>query len=344
MKIENATLSPLTLRFKGGREYVSSVAAMSEIPHRLLEVTLTDGTKGIGEIARYPPFNTRQTEEIEDAALAEIQGLDVAQVPTTLLDWQSMGPAMHGIAFALDCIFFDILSQQSGLPVSALLGGPISGAVPEVLSLSAGSADQLAHQIQADAGVRKTIQIKLGVGNLTEDLECVRKLLPILRPNQLLLADFNGALPLETALEELPFLTDGQLLWEEPCRSIEENIAVSQALDGRMMMDTCLSSLENVSKAAASGVYAAAIKPSRLGGLSVARVARDICAAAGLHIRVDGPWSGQIAAHAALSLAIGVPQNQIIGSIDLTEPLDTERNMIARPAAGYVATTGFPTD
>jgi len=344
MKIENATLSPFALPFKGGQTYVSSVAAMSVIPHRLLKVTLSNGTSSVGEISRYPPLNTQETERLEDAALDEIKGMAFADVQTLLKDWRSRGLAMHGIAFALDCVWFDVLSQESGLPVSSLLGGPASGAVPEVLSLSAGSPDQLIDRIQADAGARKTIQIKLGVDDLQQDIEFVRKLLPILRPDQLLLADFNGALPLQSALEELPKLTDPQLLWEEPCRSIKDNLAVSKALGGRLMLDTCLTGLDAVLLAVSSRTSAVAIKPTRLGGLSVAKIACDICSSAGLHIRVDGPWSGQIAAHAALSLAIGVPPNKMIGSIDLTEPLDTERNLICRPKLGYIGTADLRAD
>jgi len=336
MQIDKATLTPLTLRFKGGKEYVSSVAAMSLIPHRLLEITLSDGTRGVGEISRYPPFNTPETEALEEAALAELQGCEFAQVPTLLNNWRSRGLATYGIAFALDCAWFHVLSQKTGLPVSSLLGGPASGAVPEVLSLSAGSTDHLIAQIQADAGARQTIQIKLGLADLREDMDCVRNILPTLRPNQLLLADFNGALSLDQALTELPQLMDERLLWEEPCKSIDDNIAVSQALGGRLMLDTCLTGIEKILLAVASGTCAVAIKPTRLGGLSLAKTACDICSAAGLQVRVDGPWSSQLAAHAALSVAIAVPPRNMIGSIDLTEPLETMRDLIVRPKAGYV--------
>ncbi len=103
-----------------------------------------------------------------------------------------------------------------------------------------------------------------------------------------------------------------------------------------MMIDSSLWGLDMISRAIADGVQVVCIKPVKFGSLGAARAARDMCVAAGMRIRIDGPWSGQHYAHAALSLAIGAPADQMIGSIDLAEPLDTGREMIAGSTPGRV--------
>ena len=302
----------------------------------MLHLVLDDGSTTQGEVARYPLYNTAETELLEDSALLELKSASFGEVPEILQKWRSRGPELRGITFALDCAWHGLISHRAGLPVSSLLGGPAYGLVPEVLSLSAGPREELIQQIRADRGLTRVIQIKLGVGVLADELDTVRHILGVLDADQLLLADFNGSLSQSTALDILPSTTDPKLLWEEPCKSLDANIAVAEALSGHMMFDTCLTDLAAYIQVISAGAKYVAIKPALIGGLAIARTARDLCVAKGLKIRIDGPWSGQMAAGAALSLAIGVPKNQMIGSIDLTQALETKNDQILKPSFGWV--------
>ena len=58
-------------------------------------------------------------------------------------------------------------------------------------------------------------------------------LVKALAPEQTILADFNGALDVATALETLRAFHDPRLVWEEPCRTVEENLAVAHLRDHR---------------------------------------------------------------------------------------------------------------
>lgn len=336
LKITKASLTPFSIRFKGGITYQSSVAAMQSIDHRILSLTLKDGSKIHGEVARYPLYNTAETEAEEDATILQLRSASVGDIPEILRAWRLGGPQLRGLMFALDCAWHGLIAQRSGVPVSSLLGGPAFGVVPEVLSLSAGTKNALIAQIVADRGTAKVIQIKLGVGSLADELDTVRDILRVLNEDQLLLADFNGALAQEIAVKALPMIADPKLLWEEPCKDLDSNLAVAAALNGRMIFDTCLTDLTAYSRIIAASARYAVVKPALLGGLAVARVARDLCVANGVKLRVDGPWSGQTAATAALSLAIGVPPDQMIGSIDLTQALETDNDQIVKPTAGWV--------
>ena len=336
LKVIKAELTPYPLKFKNGKIYQSAVTVMTAVDHRLLHLTFDHGLTAIGEVARYPLYNTSDTEALEDAALVALQSAAFGDIPAIVEAWRLRAPALRGMAFALDCVWHQLTAQDQGCSLSSLLGGPGAGEVPEVLSLSAAPQQDLIHPIRTDGQSRRVVQIKLGVADLDEEMTTVERLLPLMKDDQLLLADFNGALSQETALEILPRLTDPKLLWEEPCPTLDENLTVACALKGQMMIDTCLTDLNAYEKAIAAGVQAVAIKPALMGGLAAARAARDRCVSAGLRLRVDGPWSGQIAACAALSLAIAVPSHQMIGSIDLTQALDTENDQILRPRPGWI--------
>ena len=331
-----AELMPHSLKFKHGKTYQSAVTEMKSVEHRLLHLSLDNGLTAIGEVARYPLYNTIETQELEDAALLDLRLASFDHIPEIVDDWRHRSPALRGMAFALDCAWHQLNAQHQGLPISVLLGGPRFGEVPEVLSLSAASQEDLIKQINTDGQSRQVIQIKLGVRDLAYEIETVERLLPMMTDDQLLLADFNGSLSKDIALKILPRITAPKLFWEEPCQTLDENITIVQALRGHIMLDTCLTHLNDYEKAIDAGVKAVVIKPALMGGLGVARTARDLCISAGIRLRIDGPWSGQIAACAALSLAIAVPKHQIIGSIDLTQALETESDKILHPRPGWI--------
>ena len=336
MKIVQAELVAFEPEFSDGKAYVQSIAVQTKLYHSLLQVTTEDGLTGVGEVVRFSDAREDEADRADAATVQELIGATLSDIPPMLTDWNGRDVSFRSISFALDCAWHDLISQKTGVPVSALLGGPVTGDVPEILSLSAGPAAEATASIRANGGQAPVIQIKLGVDDLDTDMACVREVLSVLSENQLVLADFNGALPLDVALQAIPTLSHPQLIWEDPCKPYEDNVEVSRALPSPMMIDSSLWGLDMISRAIADRVQMVCIKPVKFGGLGAARTARDMCVAAGMKIRIDGPWAGQHYAHAALALAVGAPADQMIGSIDLTEPLDTEHKMIARPAPGRV--------
>ena len=67
-----AELMPHSLKFKHGKTYQSAVTVMKSVEHRLLHLSLDNGLTAIGEVARYPLYNTIETQELEDAALLDL--------------------------------------------------------------------------------------------------------------------------------------------------------------------------------------------------------------------------------------------------------------------------------
>lgn len=326
MRIARVDLAPLSLRFRGGG-YSMSAGTFETIRHRLLRVELEDGLAGFGEVARRPV--EPPADDLEDASLPRKGKL--ADLPAEAARLREADPRLHALAFALDTAFHDLVGRRAGVPVASLLGGPATGTVPEIPSLSCAAPERMAAEIRGLQGLG-TVQAKLGHGGDPDlDLRRVGAMLAELAPGQTLLADFNGALPREAALELLPAIEDSRLVCEEPCATYEDNLAVARAVAAPVLFDQCLTGragfLAAIRDRAAWGVV---IRPAGLGSLAIARAQRDLAAAAGIRVRIDGPWSGQVAAAAVLHLALGIPPELQIGCIDCTAALETPRQMIAR--------------
>ena len=228
----------------------------------------------------------------------------------------------RGLAFGIETAYLDLLARQVELPLYALLGGKLVASVPEYYSLSCADAGTVSATLAEEANGWDVVQIKLGVGDRQADADRISAALEALAKNQTILADFNGALNVDSALAVIAEFDDARIVWEEPCDSVEANTDVARGCARPVMFDQCLESLDHITRVVADGVaHSVCLKPAFLGGLAVARTARDICIAAGMPMRIDGPWCGHIATAACLHLAVGVPVELLIAGCDLRQPL-----------------------
>jgi L-alanine-DL-glutamate epimerase-like enolase superfamily enzyme len=342
MKITRVETFPLQPRFKGDG-YAMSMGRQTVLYHRLLRLTAEDGTVGIGEFVRPPTWSVAEIEAIEDDCLPALRGIDLADLPALLAKWREGEKRLQYVVAGIDLAMLDLMGRALGLPVSSLLGGARAADCPEYLSLSCEAPETMAEVTRAQNRNFNVVQAKLGSDTLDNDLTRVRAVLGAMRPDQMLLADFNGALSPDDAIRALPDIDDPRVIWEEPCDDYDEGLAVARGIAAPVMLDQCLKDLPTYMRAIQDRAAAAlVIKPDSIGGLSVGRTVRDACAAAGIRVRIDGWWAGQIAGAGALHLALGTPPAILISSIDLTDPIDTDRSMIDRPAPGRVRAAPGP--
>lgn len=336
MRIQSIETVAFEPQFEGSG-YVMSFVRQTVLHDRLIRITFDNGAVGYGESVRYPTFAADEASAAEDEVLSDLKELDASDLPLVLSRWRSNGKILRGIAFAVETAWLDAIGKMTGMPISSLLGGPRDGDVPEYYSISSEAPDQMAELIKTTGGNYPVIQAKLGIDDIATDLERVRAVLKVMKPEQLLLADFNGALSVSEAQESLPAISDVRLMWEEPCESYEDNVELARTIKAPVMFDQCLDDLGTYARAIADRAAAAlVIKPALIGGMDVARVARDMCAAANIRIRIDGPWCGQIGAAAALHLGIGAPPELLIAGCDLTQPMTTGRTMLRYPVPGRI--------
>jgi len=342
MKIKSVETFPLEPDFKGDG-YAMSTGRQTTLHHRLLRLTADDGTLGIGEFVRPPVFAAAEIEALEDEHLPALQGIGLADLPALLAKWRTGEKRLQYVAAGVDLAMLDMMGRALDVPVSSLTGGAQCADCTEYLSLSCEAPEIMAENVRAQNEAFDVVQAKLGSDALDNDLARVRAVLDVMRPDQMLLADFNGALAPEDAIRALPEINDHRVMWEEPCDDYDDGVAVARGIDAPVMLDQCLKDLPTCMRAIQDRAAAAlVIKSDSIGGLSVGRTVRDACTASGIKVRIDGWWAGQVAGAGALHLAAGAAPGALISTIDLTDPIDTARDMILRPAPGRVRAAPGP--
>ncbi|MEM7118778.1 MAG: mandelate racemase/muconate lactonizing enzyme family protein [Chloroflexota bacterium] len=320
-KIEAWDFSPV---FRDG-PYAMSFVVQERLYGRILNIHTADGLQGAGEIvlsATLTPEERQACIDSEDAYLRPLIGQEIDALLTMAEKLRAKGKSWHGIAFGLETAYFDNNGRRQNKPAADLLGSTKARSINDYFSISERTVDKIEARMQIAGPDRAVIQLKLGVGSLHDDITQVKAALAAMNANQTLLADANGGWTIEEACHVISQFDDPRLLWEEPCMQYAENRAVSTKTERRLMFDTCVGSLEMAKQAVqAPQVAAICIKPALLGGLTVAQQVRNLCAAAGVKMRIDGPWCGDIASAAILHLALGAPADLLIAGCDLREPL-----------------------
>jgi cis-L-3-hydroxyproline dehydratase len=320
MKIASIDYTDQVLSFTDG-DYVMSHITQTELKVRVIQLQTDDGSVGWGELARKPAHDPAELHR-EPALLAKLVGKDLHELTGAIKQFRTQAKPLLALAYGLETAYLDCIARKAEIPLYGLLGGKHNDKVPEYYSLGAGSLDTVASTLQREALDWPVVQIKLGTGNRQADCAKVRIALESLGEDQTILADFNGALNVESALSVITQFDDQRLVWEEPCNNIDANTRVAEACGKPIMFDQCLTSVESIIQVAMAGVaHSVCIKPPFLGGLEAARVARDACIEMGVAVRIDGPWCSHISTAAILHLACGVPSELLVAGCDLRQPL-----------------------
>ena len=311
---------------------------------RIICVHTQSGLSGLGEIVLAPSLpETERLERISDEPdfLSSFIGQDIESMVEFSRKMQQVD-SWQGIVFGLETAYFDIRRQQNNCSFSDVLGGAVADDINDYFSISESSLERIQQRLELAGRERTVIQLKLGVGSIEDDEVQVQAALDGMASHQTLLADANGGWSLEDALAIAKKIHDPKLVWEEPCKLYEDNIAVARATDTPVMLDgqSC-KSYTAARKAIADNIAdSICIKPALMGGLWLAQEIRDLCVQAGVKMRIDGPWCGDIASAAIVNLALGAPENLLISGCDLREPLTIEPDLggIYSPAPARITT------
>jgi len=101
------------------------------------------------------------------------------------------------------------------------------------------------------------------------------------------------------ALESL-----GTIFVEQPCRTLEECLIVRQRTSLPMILDEVITDLQTLMRAYQAGAMEAInLKLSRAGGLTRARLMRDVAEELGLRLTIEDTWGGDLTTAAISQLA-----------------------------------------
>lgn len=199
--------------------------AVGEIPTAplvLIDVLTEEGVNGRAYVFGYTPVTLAPIAKFLDNLAGALKGRSISPVERARefeARFRLLGRhGLVGMASAgLDMALWDALGRARDMPVVGLLGGEAAG-VPAYDSYGAVDplADRRALESSLERGFRG-IKIKLGVGDVRQDIETVAAVRDVLGPEIALMVDYNQSLNATEAVQRIERLAKYDLAWvEEP--------------------------------------------------------------------------------------------------------------------------------
>lgn len=309
MQIARIDLYSYDLNYLGGEYTMSGGRVVSSLPSTVVRVSTSDGLSGFGETcplgSNYLPAHAAGAR----AALAELApqliGLD-ASSPS--LVGAAMDELLYGHAYAksaIDVACWDLLGQASGKALCDLLGGRVHESFALYAPIPLGSVEEMRANVQAhrERNIHR-FQLKLG-GDPAGDAERASAVIDATEPGEIVVGDANMGWSLRDAVVAAR-LMDGlpRFYLEQPCRTLEECLQVGQRTSLPMILDEIIVDVQSLLRAwQAQAMVGFNLKVSKVGGVTKARLMRDLAQELGLSVTIEDTWGGDIATAAVSHLA-----------------------------------------
>ena len=279
----------------------------------IVEVCTDSGIIGLGEVCPLGPNYLPSYAKGVRTGLQELGPKLIGMDPTeigklnTYMDYHLKGHPY--VKSPIDMACWDILGKETGYPVCILLGGRYGEAVDLYRTISQRSADEMAANVLKyhEEGYNK-FQLKVG-GCIEEDIARIRKVRQALPVDSILIADANTGWLSHQAIKIAKHVEDLDVYIEQPCVSYEECLRVRQHTNLPFILDENIHSIENLVRAYTD--HAADIvnlKISKLGGLTKAKQARDLCVTFGIAMTLEDTWGSDIVTAAIAHFAHSTPE------------------------------------
>ncbi len=279
------------------------------------------GLTGWGEVAPLGAFYAEGFAAGIRAGVAELLpkllGADPCQLAriNQLMDHAMLGQL--AVKAPVDMACWDLLGKAAGLPLAELSGGRFSESVLLYRSVSQAAPEAMAAAAKKylAQGYRR-IQVKVGDDPL-EDVERMKAVRAVVPPEVLLLADANGAWQVDAALRFVQAMGDADYYLEQPCMTLAENARVRAAARQPMILDESIASLGDLLAAERAGIVnGVTIKLARVGGMTKARLIRDVAVAFGLRVTIEDTGGSDLDTAATTHLMLSTPPAQRFHTVD----------------------------
>lgn len=262
----------------------------------VVRVTAQDGTVGIGESGTCGvTFDSQnfpgQVTGVTSLAPVLLGGdaLNPAAV------YRRMNAAMTGHPYCkapIDNAMWDLAARIAGVPVWQLLGGDGPGATPLYRPVQGATPAEAVDgaRLRLSQGYRR-LQVKVGDDPVV-DAQRVLAVREEVGPDVVLYTDANCGFSLANARRFVRELgADGAGVYlEQPCATLTDCANLRSSWDGPMVMDENIVSLHALLEAHRLGVAdGITIKLTRVGGVTPARLIRDVAVELGIGVTVEDP-------------------------------------------------------
>ena len=313
MKIARIFAHRVELPLHEGSYKWSGGKSVSVFDSTIVGVETACGRIGYGEVCPLGPFYLPAYAEGVRAGLRELAphliGYDPRQL--TVLNHR-MDAALKGhpyVKSGIDIACWDILGQAAGMPVCMLLGGRFGDSVRLYRAISQQPPDQMAKNIAAyrEEGYTR-FQLKVG-GDPDTDIQRIRAAREMLSPSDRLVADANTGWTQHEAMRVVRGVRDLDVYIEQPCLTYEECLAVRRNTDHPFVLDENIDCIGALLRAKADlAMDVVNLKISKLGGLTKAKAARDLCVEMGIAMTLEDSWGGDVTTAAIAHFAHSTPE------------------------------------
>jgi len=239
-----------------------------------------------------------------------IMGLD----PRKVLDVErAMDLALPGHLYVkspIDMACWDIAGKAAGMPIADLMGGGSRTPKPIASSVGAKTVEETREVIERyRARGYIAHSVKIG-GDVERDIARVRDVEAIRKTGEIVLYDVNRGWTRQQALRVMSTCEDLNVMFEQPCETLDDIEAISHKHASPVSIDECLVTLQDAARAARNGTAEIfGIKLNRVGGLTKAARMRDIALAHGIDMFVMATGGSVLADTEALHLAATIPDD-----------------------------------
>lgn len=321
MKITGIKAWQVDLPLREGRYSWSNGNFVEVFDSTVVAVETDAGITGYAECCPLGPAYLPAYAAGVRAGLAEIGPKLIGLDPTALAVLnRHMDAALRGHAYVkapLDIACWDILGKVSGLPVAALLGGIAQPRIGLYRAISQDTPQRMADSV---AGYRaqgyRRFQLKVG-GTADDDIARIEACRAALEPGEVLVADANTGWTMHEAARVVTAVAPLDVYIEQPCPSYRECVSIRRRTARPFVLDEVITGADMLMTAIAEDAMDVVnIKISKVGGLTKARLMRDLCIEAGVPMIIEDTWGGDITTAAIAHLAQSTPEEFCFAATD----------------------------
>lgn len=298
---------------------ISGERKLAVVDSTIVAVDTDQGITGWGETcpvgAVYlPAFALGARAGIAELA-PHLLGVDPRQVSRVnrIMDQSLLGHPY--VKSALDMACWDIAGKCLNVPLCDLLGGRLNTDLALMESIFIDTPEKLIADI-ADNRAKGIHSFQIKVGSTVEaDIQRIRNACSAIEPGETIYLDANRGWRLHEAMRVVRALKDLDVYFEQPCSSYEDCLKVRRQTDHPFILDESIDSLEALLRAHHdSAMEVVVIKLAKVGGLSNARVLKDVCIELGLPMRIEDSWGSDFTVAATAHLAHTIPADLLFAT------------------------------
>ncbi|MGD2015081.1 MAG: mandelate racemase/muconate lactonizing enzyme family protein [Desulfobacterales bacterium] len=308
---------------------MSGSRSLESFPSTIVKVTADDGSAGYGEVC---PLGSNYMDAYALGVVSGIKELAPVLIGQDPLQLHAinhlMDSTLEGHAYVkspLDIACWDLLGRSAGVPVVTLLGGRQAESYPLYRAISQHSSEQMTEDVARfrSEGYRK-FQLKVG-GNPDEDIARVKSVLKVISPGDVLVADANRGWLAAEAMRVVKALSGENCYVEQPCKTLEECLVIRSHTNLPMVLDEVITGPVSFLRAWKNGAMDVVnLKISRLGGLTKAKLMRDMCEALGIRMTIEDSWGGDVTTATVAHLAGSTRPGYLFSSTDFNSYVDVQ--------------------